>query len=518
MAVAFVSGSANSGTGTSVIVNAPAGIVAGNLLVAVVYCGVSTTSPGFSSAGWGTQMSNPNANTAGGWGVLTKLATTSEPSTYTINGPGKLSAAILQFSGAAAALDGSIATNFVASNQTACTAPSATPSVTGDIVLAVFGSFTGSSFTTPSGMSAGPSATSSSSIYSFYNTLATTSPTGTISSTQGTATTYGGLSLLTTPIAPGAYFWLDASQIIGVANGAILANWPDLSGNAVNFTSGSGPTYYKTTTANLINNLPTVSFAARSMSYTNHTMVFPDIVQVVVKPASTASGGIVSNGTGRPDFAINATQWVVSSVSSGGISGGIAGGTVDTNPHVVTFNTGPSGYVRVDGVVVASTGSMSATPILADIAVGVGHANYSGLIGEIIYYDAATLTLAQVAANEAYLQAKWGTPALPGVNGIASLALGPLTLTSTGTNIATGVATVALGPLAVSATGTVLALATGTAALPLGPLTLASLTSDLISIGPLTLAATATVVIPAPPYVRITVADRLAVAVTSGDR
>lgn len=75
--------------------------------------------------------------------------------------------------------------------------------------------------------------------------------------------------------------------------------------------------------------------------------------------------------------------------------------------------------------------------------------------------------------------------------GTATISLGPLTLTSTGTAISTGTATAIIGPLAFSATGTA-SSPTGTATLLLGPLTIAATGTApayaLLQLGPLVLA------------------------------
>ena len=56
--------------------------------------------------------------------------------------------------------------------------------------------------------------------------------------------------------------WWDASQITGFADGASLTSWADESGNGYAMTPNvwAAPTYYKTTSAKLVNGKPAVWF------------------------------------------------------------------------------------------------------------------------------------------------------------------------------------------------------------------------------------------------------------------
>ena len=152
MAVAFVSASANwtVGTGTSTAVPAPASIVAGNLLMAVMQVMYGTASAGASS-GW-TKQTELGAGTAAYIAVFTKTATGSEPGSYTFTWTGVSYGAvnILQYSGTTG-LDGTSQLINSTTANTSIAAPSITPSVTGDMWVAAAGQAAGANPSLPAG-------------------------------------------------------------------------------------------------------------------------------------------------------------------------------------------------------------------------------------------------------------------------------------------------------------------------------------------------------------------------------
>jgi hypothetical protein len=201
MTIAFVTSSfANGSASTSTTVNAPASIVAGNILVAIA-CTASPSGSSFALTGFTVQGTPPTDSTTT---ILTKVATGSEPASYTLSNTSQQhnSCVILQFSGAST-LDGSAAYNENGAGATACTAPSQTPTVTGDCLIAVFVSLNNKTFTTPTGMTATtPRSGDFTSTYPFYQVLASTSATGSISSTQSVSSWYVGSTLLLAGAAP----------------------------------------------------------------------------------------------------------------------------------------------------------------------------------------------------------------------------------------------------------------------------------------------------------------------------
>jgi hypothetical protein len=130
-----------------------------------------------------------------------------------------------------------------------------------------------------------------------------------------TAVNEGGYVLLDTSFSPtqlsGCLLWLAADRITGLLDGAAVASWPDLSGNAnhaAQATAGNKPTY-KT---NIVNGYPVVRFAAASAKFLNLTAPIAGQVFTcfaVIKP--TAFGGsspILSGDTGAFQFRYSSTR------------------------------------------------------------------------------------------------------------------------------------------------------------------------------------------------------------------
>ena len=77
------------------------------------------------------------------------------------------------------------------------------------------------------------------------------------------------------PPVAGYTGWWDASQISGVADGAKLSSWPDLSGNGHHLAQATGanqPTYYKTTVGQLVNSQPVVVFDGAASGRHNNSI------------------------------------------------------------------------------------------------------------------------------------------------------------------------------------------------------------------------------------------------------
>lgn len=174
MAVAFVSQnaanvvSAAAATTLALTITAPATIVAGNALVAVVYqanntCGL-VTATGWTLGGQSTVVTSTGATTGGAglMTVLSKVATGSEPGSYvfttTHTGTSQVSylaGGVLQYSGTdpAAALGGTPAFTVSGTAVTSINAPSVTAAAA-TVEVVGYGSFSGNAFATPSGTTA----------------------------------------------------------------------------------------------------------------------------------------------------------------------------------------------------------------------------------------------------------------------------------------------------------------------------------------------------------------------------
>jgi hypothetical protein len=242
-----VSGSSQANTtfGATVVVPAPAGIVAGNLLVALCYSAANSTTSWAGPSGWTAKAENVNS-TAGTSAVFTHTASGSEPGAYTFTAAGNAwgCAAILQISGLADIAATAIAFNTDSTNPTACTAPSQTPAAIGDLLLAAFCSYSGRNFTTPAGMTAGPSAANAGveSIFTFYENVSSVAATGPIASTQSAGSAYTGISICRTP--PGGsgligYVPMDSPniEVRDLGSGTLYQTFSSGTGNQYTFAA-----------------------------------------------------------------------------------------------------------------------------------------------------------------------------------------------------------------------------------------------------------------------------------------
>ena len=134
--VSFSTGTA--GSGSSVTVNAPASIAAGNLLVAVYSVGTGTANTFTPPTGWTQVANHSGSGVAFGTLIATKTATGSEPTSYTFSqlaGAGQ-SVTVGQYKGVSSVdVDGFA--DSVAGSSTAST-PSVTPAKSGEMLAAVF--------------------------------------------------------------------------------------------------------------------------------------------------------------------------------------------------------------------------------------------------------------------------------------------------------------------------------------------------------------------------------------------
>jgi hypothetical protein len=221
--------------------------------------------------------------------------------------------------------------------------------------------------------------------------------------------------------------WFKADALVGLANGAPVSDWPDLSGNGADATQAN-PIQQPSYVTGAINGLPTVHFSNANSNY----LAFPRLVQddftifclfrtsqgygtgnLYCQGAGLVNGevsgvttdfgsclftnGQVCAGTGSPDVAVNSTP-----------------GFNDGKPHVMTFRrTESSGKVElfVDGVSMGSvTGSTSALMAPQRLVLGAQQTMIyflNGDIAEVVIYDSA-LTDADRASEESHLQYKYG--------------------------------------------------------------------------------------------------------------
>lgn len=233
------------------------------------------------------------------------------------------------------------------------------------------------------------------------------------------------------PVA-GYSAWYDASQIAGFADGTALTSWADESANGYNLTvaRSADPTYYKTTSAKLVNGLPAVWFngttqglgrtATPNGSAAGWTVFAVALISSVSGAQIIFSGDDGSTRTAQYlrlnggalqtigfDTAVN-----VYSASAGSPTVGaafLASAVMSTSSITARLN-------GTAGTPTAVSGTPESGSSEVDIGQRVSLTPWNGAICEVLLYN-SVLSPANIAANEQYMQAKWATPALPYAGG-----------------------------------------------------------------------------------------------------
>lgn len=232
------------------------------------------------------------------------------------------------------------------------------------------------------------------------------------------------LGMASTAFAPnqvaGLQLWLDATRITGLADGAAVATWEDVSGNARNATAaGAARPLYKT---GIVNGKPVVRFDGTDDFMDLGDNVGDDkatyTLMVVARRATyTAQQPWLSNRhlvNAETDtyYGIDGTgaQFVF---QDSAIPSPLAGGSVLTNGNAYALMLVVTPAARQLYLAGATNGDDAATNSATRIFSGyigkdTGTGDFlAGDIGEILTYSAA-LTTAQRAALFAYTLAKWG--------------------------------------------------------------------------------------------------------------
>ncbi len=207
--------------------------------------------------------------------------------------------------------------------------------------------------------------------------------------------------------------WFTADVITGLANGASVSNWTDLSGhgnNATQTVSGKQPSYV----VNAMNGLPVVRFNSANSSYLSFNRPVQDDFTMFIVYQSTqtnqGTGTAFYRGAGlvngdqpgvQNDFGVqlNADGQVTAGTGNPDTSISSGAGFNDGKPHVVTFerteNTGAL-VLYVDGAEAAAgtagAQSLTAPPTLDLGAVPSGGGFLSGDIAEVRVYNGALST------------------------------------------------------------------------------------------------------------------------------
>ena len=232
--------------------------------------------------------------------------------------------------------------------------------------------------------------------------------------------------------------WFMAGTLTGLANGAAVSSWPDVSGNTNNAAQavpGQQPVYVN----GAMSGLPVVRFDSTNSTFLAFTRTVQDDWTMLIVYQSTQNnqgtgtdfyqGAGLVNGdqpNAQNDFGtqLNANGQIT--VGTGNPDTAISSGSGfnDGQPHVVTFErTESTGAIMllVDGTQVASgigaTNSDTAPPQLYLGAVPSGGGFFSGDLAEVLVFNSVlsgnTLVAAETALKGKYGLSPGTAPATP---------------------------------------------------------------------------------------------------------
>jgi hypothetical protein len=219
------------------------------------------------------------------------------------------------------------------------------------------------------------------------------------------------------PPVGGYSAWYDAAQIVGQADASALAAWPDLSGNGrhLSATGTAQPTYYKTTSAKLVNGLPAVWYDG-----TNNYMTVTTFGAPLAQPFSLFAvwGANVYTGNAMLLMSdLGASIWhfgtFIDSHYHAYLGATLEGATsliVDGLAHLenAVINGASSSLYLDRGLLVS--GNAGAVPISSlAMCTNSSGLRVAGMICEALIYPSA-LSTGDRQAVENYLRTKWGTP------------------------------------------------------------------------------------------------------------
>lgn len=232
-----------------------------------------------------------------------------------------------------------------------------------------------------------------------------------------------GIAVGNTPSSPtaGYFAWYDPTVVGGVlhsgvqaTDGQTVSTWVDQAASGHNLTPpGTIPVFYKTTSAKLINGLPTIDMTSSGgLDSASYVQAQPLTVYCVGRLTDATNGGSAwqnNDGNNRCRLTCTTTYAIF---AEGAL---VSGGTTNTSAHVMSVvMNGASSVLRVDGTQVASgnpgTAGINNGLILGQFPTNSGsNFPWIGVVGEFLFYAAAHNSTT-LALNEAYLKGRWGTP------------------------------------------------------------------------------------------------------------
>jgi hypothetical protein len=222
--------------------------------------------------------------------------------------------------------------------------------------------------------------------------------------------------------------WLKADALTGLANGAPVATWPDVSGHgfdASQTSSSQKPSYLATA----LNGLPAVHFNGANSKYLALPRpVEDDFTILCVYRSSQGIGagtqfyqgaglvnGEVSGVTGDFGLSLNTNGFVLAGTGAPDTSiASSSSGFNDGQPHVITFRRQRSGgalELHVDGTLQGTaTGGTQSLTAPAKLVIGAQQTLVNFLTGDLaeVKIFAAALTPADRMAEENALLCKYG--------------------------------------------------------------------------------------------------------------
>ena len=219
------------------------------------------------------------------------------------------------------------------------------------------------------------------------------------------------------PEALGATLWLDASDTSTIVEtSGSVSEWQDKSGNGNDLTQGTGANQ-PTTGTRTMNGLNVLDFDGTS-DYLAQSSAFSAslsswTVFAVMQADSTASIMYVVDGlSGGSRSAVghgSSTQYRLYQGTTV-----LQGGTADASEHILRGVFDTTDTLHVDGVSVISgnSGTGSLTGVVVGAQFNEAGAFWNGTIAEVAVFD-GTLTDAEIAQMEAYLNDKWGIQPIP---------------------------------------------------------------------------------------------------------
>lgn len=214
------------------------------------------------------------------------------------------------------------------------------------------------------------------------------------------------VALTTSPVSVGLVLHYDADSITGLSDGNAVTSLTDLSNSGNNTTAlqGAAPTYE----TNELNGKSIIRFAVDG----NSSFSFPQQsnIQTVFWVSKQASVGTDKNFLLGDSANYDFHRGGLDQLWGGYTSAKIRNGVTRLNGQVVngTAATLGTSWKLVD--VVTTGGGVSANSLSRDR--NIGGRSWNGDIAEILIYNTA-LNSTQVAAVEAYLDAKWAVVPVP---------------------------------------------------------------------------------------------------------